>query len=164
MRVGQACLRRVPLPRPAQASSPVRLCPQSLDRLPLGWPGLWAGPASGPAVSLMKVRDVMFMSFTRVNPLFVPYHSHTTDGRGPGGNGPRLEQPQLISLLENDLLGGWFLIGRCAQYQELSRRPLMPMTKAADTPPPELGSIWFPLLSLVGLRDLLHRLRLDLEV
>jgi hypothetical protein len=31
-------------------------------------------PASGPAASLMKMRDVMFMTLTRVNALFIIYH------------------------------------------------------------------------------------------
>jgi hypothetical protein len=34
-------------------------------------------------------------AFTRGSALFVVYHSHASDGRGPGGNGPRPEQPQL---------------------------------------------------------------------
>ena len=56
------------------------------------------GPAaSGPASSWMEMRGVMFRALSRVNPLFITYHSHTTDGRGPGGNRPRLEQPQLAS-------------------------------------------------------------------
>jgi len=41
----------------------------------------------------------------RVSPLFIIYRSHATDCRGHYSHGPRLEQPQLISLLENSLLG-----------------------------------------------------------
>jgi hypothetical protein len=52
-------------------------------------------PASGPAAPLMEMRDVMFVALTRVNALFIIYHSHTPDGRGPGGNRPRSEQLQL---------------------------------------------------------------------
>ena len=34
-------------------------------------------------------------AFTRVNPLFVVYHFRPPDGRGPGGNRPCPQQPQL---------------------------------------------------------------------
>jgi hypothetical protein len=52
-------------------------------------------PVSEPAASLMRMRDVMFMALTRVNALFIIYHSHAPDGRGHWGNRPRPEQPQL---------------------------------------------------------------------
>ncbi len=36
----------------------------------------------------------MCIADTRVNTLFIIYHSHAPDGRGPGGHRPRSEQPQ----------------------------------------------------------------------
>jgi hypothetical protein len=67
------------------------------------------GPAaSGPASSLMKTLAVVCCAFTRVNTLFIIYHSHTRDGRGPGGDRPRPEQAQLnptsTALLADDVL------------------------------------------------------------
>ena len=39
-------------------------------------------PASGQAVSLTKRRGMIFRALSRVNALFILYHTHTTDGRG----------------------------------------------------------------------------------
>jgi hypothetical protein len=72
--------------------------------------------ASGPA-ALMEMRGVIFLALTRVNPLFVICRSHTTDCGGHCRDRPRPEQPQLISLLENGVLGGWHAIGRYAHCQ-----------------------------------------------
>jgi hypothetical protein len=47
----------------------------------------------------MNTEAVMCMAFTRVNALFIIYHSHTTDGRGHRGHRPRPEQAQLNQLL-----------------------------------------------------------------
>ena len=43
-------------------------------------------------------------ALSRVNALFIIYHSHAPDGRGPGGHRPRPEQPQLkpTSTAENE--------------------------------------------------------------
>jgi hypothetical protein len=72
-------------------------CPVVQDRgLPeTSLAGAIVQPASGPASWLMQVRRVMFMAFTRINPLFVIYHSHTPDGRGRCRHRPRPEQPPL---------------------------------------------------------------------
>jgi hypothetical protein len=67
--------------------------------------------AQRPASSLMNTLAVMCIAATRVSTLFTIYHSHTPGGRGPGGNRPRPEQSQLISLPENGPLGGWLPIG-----------------------------------------------------
>jgi hypothetical protein len=56
------------------------------------------GPAaSGPAASLMGMRGVMFMAFTRVNPLFVVYRFRSPASRGHCCDRSRPEQPQLSS-------------------------------------------------------------------
>jgi hypothetical protein len=52
-------------------------------------------PASGPASSLMKTLAVMCIADTRVNALFIIYHSHTAERRCPRGHRSRPEQPQL---------------------------------------------------------------------
>jgi hypothetical protein len=56
-----------------------------------------------PAV--MCGSTVHCMALTRVNLLLVVYDFRPSAGRGPGGDRPRPEQPQLISLLEHGLLG-----------------------------------------------------------
>jgi hypothetical protein len=63
-----------------QASSLVRLCLRPMSA------------AFGPAASLMEMRGMMFVAFTRVNALFIVCHSHA-----PGGHSPRPEQQQLTT-------------------------------------------------------------------
>ncbi len=65
----------------------------------------------------------MCIAFTRVNALFIVYHSHATDDRGHWGNRPHPEETLLISLPENGLLGSWHAIGRYAHYQHDSNDP-----------------------------------------
>ena len=79
-------------------------------------------PAQRPASSLMEVWGVMFRALTRVNPLFIIYHSHTPAGRGAGGNRPRPDETLLTSFRVNSLLGGWHATGRCARCQTLTMR------------------------------------------
>jgi hypothetical protein len=79
--------------------------------------GLWPASSLINTLAVMCGSTVHCMAFTRVSTLFIIYHTHTTDGRGHRGHRPRPEQPQLVSLLENGLLGGWHAIGRHAQYQ-----------------------------------------------
>jgi hypothetical protein len=61
---------------------------------------------------------VVRRALSRVTTLVIIYHSHTPDGRGHCRDRPRLEQPQLISLLENELLGGWHPIGCYARFRK----------------------------------------------
>jgi hypothetical protein len=49
----------------------------------------------GYCSNLMRKRDVTCRALIRVNPLFIIYRSSASDGRGPGGDKPRPEQPQL---------------------------------------------------------------------
>jgi hypothetical protein len=70
-------------------------------------PGCWDGdsagvltgavvqPAQRPASSLINTLAVMCIADTRISALFVVYHTRAPDGRGPAGDRPRPEQPQL---------------------------------------------------------------------
>jgi hypothetical protein len=57
-----------------------------------------------------------------VSAVLVVYHSHTTEGRGSGGDSWRREQPKLVSLLEDSLLGGWQAIGDPARRLDVNVR------------------------------------------
>jgi hypothetical protein len=46
-------------------------------------------PAWRPASSLINTDAAMCMADTRVNPVFIVYHSHTAKRRGPVGHRPR---------------------------------------------------------------------------
>ena len=60
-------------------------------------------------------------ALSRVNTLFVTFHSHAPDSRGHWSNRPRLESTPLLSFLEYGLLGGWYA------------RALWPVGWASDT-------------------------------
>jgi hypothetical protein len=59
-------------------------------------------PAPGPASSLMKMRGVMFCASTRVNALFLIYHSQPTAARvytpGPQDGRPCLTKRALLAV------------------------------------------------------------------
>jgi len=85
--------KRMPFPASRGVGIVPRLCSGHLAGAVVQ-PAL--GPAaSGPAALLMEMRGMMFMAFARVSPLFIIYRSHTAERRGPCGNRPRPEQPQL---------------------------------------------------------------------
>jgi hypothetical protein len=71
---------------------------------------------------LMEMRGMIFTAFTRVNTLFIIYHSHAPDGRGPGGDRSRPEESQLslTSKIGNNLAVA-LLAGTVLQYRSGSR-------------------------------------------
>ena len=103
-----------PLPGARRPSLPTASrCPrsgQAFPRCPRDRPhrcGCATGPEAGVVVDACPERSdrntlaVMLIAETRVNPLFIIYHSHIRDDRGPGGHRPRPEQTQPVPLIRD---------------------------------------------------------------